>query len=45
MSGLMDRLPEIWLMLPEALRFIVIVTLKIAALLLPLILGVAYFAY
>jgi NADH-quinone oxidoreductase subunit H len=34
-----------WLMLPEAVRFTVVTLLKIVILLVPLILGVAYFTY
>jgi NADH-quinone oxidoreductase subunit H len=34
-----------WLLLPEVLRYIIVTVLKIVAVLIPLILGVAYFTY
>ncbi|HEY5667300.1 MAG TPA: NADH-quinone oxidoreductase subunit H, partial [Gammaproteobacteria bacterium] len=34
-----------WLMVPELLRTVIVIVLKIAVLLIPLVLGVAYFTY
>jgi NADH-quinone oxidoreductase subunit H len=41
----LSQLEPYWLLLPEAVRFVVVIVLKIAVLLVPLILGVAYFTY
>jgi NADH-quinone oxidoreductase subunit H len=45
MSALLGQFQELWATLPEALRFVIVVLLKIVAVLLPLILAVAYFTY
>jgi NADH-quinone oxidoreductase subunit H len=45
MPGWLNQLEPYWLMLPEALRYVVIVVAKIVILLIPLILGMAYFTY
>ncbi len=45
MSGLLLMFEPYWLMLPEIVRDIVVIVLKIMAVLVPLILGVAYFTY
>ena len=45
MSALIGQFEPYWLLLPEAARFVIVTLLKIVALLLPLILGVAYFTY
>jgi NADH-quinone oxidoreductase subunit H len=45
MPAWLTQFEPYWLMLPEALRFTVVVLLKIVVLLVPLILGVAYFTY
>jgi NADH-quinone oxidoreductase subunit H len=45
MSWLLTQAQDFWLSLPEFLRFLSTTLFKIAVLLLPLILGVAYFTY
>ena len=45
MSGLLLMFEPYWLMLPELARDIIVILLKIVVLLVPLILGVAYFTY
>jgi NADH-quinone oxidoreductase subunit H len=45
MSGALDSAIAIWQSLPEMLRFVIVVLLKIVAVLIPLILSVAYFTY
>jgi len=45
MSTLLLMLEPYWLMLPEVVRDIIVILLKIVALLVPLILGVAYYTY
>ena len=45
MPAWLSRFQPLWQMLPEWGQFTIIVVLKIAVLLLPLILGVAYFTY
>jgi NADH-quinone oxidoreductase subunit H len=45
MSWLTSQFDAIWQVLPEAVQFTTIVLLKIVVLLVPLILGVAYFTY
>jgi NADH-quinone oxidoreductase subunit H len=45
MSGLIAQGLELWLALPEALRFLIVTVLQIVVILLPLILSVAYFTY
>ena len=45
MTAWLSQLEPYWLLLPEAVRFVVVIVLKIAVLLVPLILGVAYFTY
>lgn len=45
MSGLIANFEPYWLMLPDVVRDVVVILLKIAAVMLPLILGVAYFTY
>jgi NADH-quinone oxidoreductase subunit H len=45
MSGLIGQLESYWMLLPEWLRFLAWTLGKIGVLLLPLILGVAYFTY
>jgi NADH-quinone oxidoreductase subunit H len=44
-GALLQQLEPYWLLLPETVRFVVVVLFKIVVLLLPLILGVAYFTY
>jgi NADH-quinone oxidoreductase subunit H len=44
-DAVLNWLQTEWMLLPEVVRFVVIVVVKIAALLLPLVLGVAYFTY
>jgi NADH-quinone oxidoreductase subunit H len=45
MSGMIDSALAIWQSLPEMLRFVVIALVKIVAVLIPLILSVAYLTY
>ena len=45
MTGLLAQFEPYWLMLPEVLRFLIVTVLKIVVVLVPLILGVAYFTY
>jgi NADH-quinone oxidoreductase subunit H len=45
MSGMLDSALAIWQSLPEMLRFVIVAVLKIVAVLVPLILSVAYFTY
>jgi len=45
MSSLLLMFEPYWLMLPEVVRDIIVILLKIAVLLVPLILGVAYYTY
>jgi NADH-quinone oxidoreductase subunit H len=45
MTQWLTQFEPYWLMVPEMLRFIVVILLKIVVLLVPLILGVAYFTY
>ena len=45
MSSLLLMFEPYWLMLPEVVRDIIVILLKIVALLVPLILGVAYYTY
>ena len=45
MSSFLGSLEPFWLTLPEWLRLVVVVVAKIVVLLVPLILGVAYFTY
>lgn len=45
MSGLIANFEPYWLLLPDVVRDVVVIVLKIFAVLLPLILGVAYFTY
>jgi len=45
MSGLIASFEPYWLMLPDVVRDVVVILLKIVAVLVPLILGVAYFVY
>ena len=45
MVAWLSQFEPYWLLLPETLRFIVVIVLKIAVLLVPLLLGVAYFTY
>jgi NADH-quinone oxidoreductase subunit H len=45
MSWLTGQAEAIWQLLPEAVRFTAVVVFKIGILLVPLILGVAYFTY
>src|SRR5690606_24642279 len=45
MSTLLLMLEPYWLMLPEVVRDIIVVLLRIVVLLVPLILGVAYYTY
>jgi NADH-quinone oxidoreductase subunit H len=45
MLAWLSQFEPYWLMVPETLRFVIVVVLKIAVLLLPLVLGVAYFTY
>jgi NADH-quinone oxidoreductase subunit H len=45
MTSLLGSLEPFWLTLPEWLRLVVVVVAKIVVLLVPLILGVAYFTY
>jgi NADH-quinone oxidoreductase subunit H len=44
-TGLLAQFEPYWLMLPEMLRFVIVTVLKIVVVLVPLILGVAYFTY
>jgi len=45
MSGLIANFEPYWLMLPDVVRDVVVILLKIVAVLVPVILGVAYFVY
>jgi NADH-quinone oxidoreductase subunit H len=45
MAWLLTQLESFWLLLPEAVRFVAVTLLKIGVVLVPLILGVAYFTY
>ncbi len=45
MSGLIANFEPYWLLLPDVVRDVVVIVLKIVAVLVPLILGVAYFTY
>jgi NADH-quinone oxidoreductase subunit H len=45
MSAMFDSALAVWQSLPEALRFVVVVLVKIVVVLIPLILSVAYFTY
>jgi len=45
MSSLLLMFEPYWLMLPEVVRDIIVILLKIVVLLVPLILGVAYYTY
>ena len=45
MSGLIANIEPYWLLLPDVVRDVTVIVLKIVAVLLPLILGVAYFTY
>jgi NADH-quinone oxidoreductase subunit H len=45
MNEILAQLELLWLMVPELIRDVVVIVLKIAALLGPLIIGVAYFTY
>jgi NADH-quinone oxidoreductase subunit H len=45
MAGLLAQFDALWLGLPELLRFVIVAVLKIVVVLVPLILGVAYFTY
>lgn len=45
MADLLGQLEPWWLLLPEPMRFVAVIILKIAVLLVPLLLGVAYFTY
>jgi NADH-quinone oxidoreductase subunit H len=45
MGNLLAWFEPLWLMLPELLRYLIVTALQIAAILLPLILSVAYFTY
>jgi NADH-quinone oxidoreductase subunit H len=45
MSGLIDGVLAVWQALPEMLRFVIVALAKIVAVLIPLILSVAYFTY
>jgi NADH-quinone oxidoreductase subunit H len=45
MTGLIAQAQQLWLSLPEALRFLIVTVLQIVVILLPLILSVAYFTY
>jgi NADH-quinone oxidoreductase subunit H len=44
-TGLLAQFEPYWLVLPEMLRFVIVTVLKIVVVLVPLILGVAYFTY
>src|SRR5687767_15876335 len=45
MNALLTQFDEIWASVPPDLQLIIVSTLKIVAVLVPLILGVAYFTY
>jgi NADH-quinone oxidoreductase subunit H len=45
MSGMIDSALALWQSLPEILRFVIVVLVKIVVVLVPLILSVAYFTY
>ena len=45
MSGMIDSALAVWQSLPEMLRFVIVVLVKIVVVLIPLILSVAYFTY
>jgi NADH-quinone oxidoreductase subunit H len=45
MADLLGQFEPYWLLLPDSLRFVVVILLKIVVLLVPLLLGVAYFTY
>jgi NADH-quinone oxidoreductase subunit H len=45
MSGMLDSALAVWQSLPEMLRFMTVALVKIVAVLIPLILSVAYFTY
>ena len=45
MSGMIDSALAFWQSLPEMLRFLIVVLVKIVVVLVPLILSVAYFTY
>ena len=45
MLSWLSQFEPYWLILPETLRFVIVIVLKIAVLLIPLVLGVAYFTY
>jgi NADH-quinone oxidoreductase subunit H len=45
MTAFLTQLQDLWLTLPEELRFLIVTVLRIVAVLVPLILAVAYFTY
>ena len=45
MADWLSQFEPYWILLPESLRFVLVVVLKIGVLLVPLLLGVAYFTY
>ena len=45
MTAMLAQLQDLWLALPETLRFVIVTVLQIVAVLVPLILSVAYFTY
>jgi len=45
MADWLSQFEPYWILLPETLRFVLVVVLKIGVLLVPLLLGVAYFTY
>ena len=45
MTAMLAQLQDLWLALPEALRFVIVTVLQVVAVLVPLILSVAYFTY
>jgi NADH-quinone oxidoreductase subunit H len=45
MNGLLDRFNELWATVPPELQLVIVSVLKIVVVLVPLILGVAYFTY